>query len=682
MAAHETVLSRQPYMVVAEFDNSDNALPQVEPQEVLKYYQDRKHVVRELSLRGQLWQDPFLGEFEKLIRKESPRLDICLQRLSLSNNLLSNESGESLAHIVENVHTLKELDLADNKLEADSFKKLAKTLGSEMCTLRTLNLYNNQLGSRGAKSSAKHLAYILRNNTSIHSLNLGKNQFNSKGCIDKLVEALVENVHLQHLDLSQNQMKNMRATQLAIVLDPTMSDLPLEVLNLSSNALTDKGVTEIIGAMIEGGNTKLQKLNFSNNKIGLGGARSCALCCQYSHTLQELMLSSCYIGDEGTDFLCTGLQSREFSEPSLQRLDLSWNCIHNSGALSLAQLLQVNDSVAVLNLANNGIGSAGAQALALSFQSNETLQILNLSGNQVRDFGAVKLADSLCREDCTLESLIWDNNKRMTELGRQRLEGAFRLRESRKTWLGNTLKTISTRRHLPSLRLKLGDEELICICDSLSKNRPSVPFVSFNGTSITHRGVERLAKTVLSQNCVPLKRLYLQNTQMGDRGAAAIAQALLHNENLTVLSLTSCEITEEGAIFLSNILRRNPKLQRMDLKKNRIGDRGAQELFGAICCAESAHQTMVSLNLSSNQLSDRSICTLYTFEPLVEVHLGDNDITEFGALDLAKICLKSPRLRRLHIPGNRITARGVQTLNMFIPRDIEFFESGNQSPPL
>ena len=454
----------------------------------------------------------------------------------------------------------------------------------------------------------------------------------------------------------------------------------MQELNLTNNNLTDRGVEHIIGTLLEFANTRLEKLNLSHNKLGLDGVKYCALCLERSDTLHDLVLSSCHVGDEGVSLLSQGLSCTEYCASALVHLDLSWNRIHNSGAMELGELLEGDCNLVSLNLASNAIGSAGAQALCLALRTNDTLRDFDLTGNQIGNFGAARLAEFICSDDYTLRILKCEENKRMTDFGRARISGAFRFRQSKQTWLGDKLRTIELRRRMPHLNLKVGDEEMICLCQHLHQYRPILPLVTFKSleapNAVTVRGVEALAKTVISQNSINLNRLCLQNTLMGDLGAAAIAQSLVYNHNLTVLSLASDRITDQGASFLSNMLRRNRTLHRLDLKMNHIKDRGAQDLLSAV--TDPAHPTLYSLNLSHNQLTDCCFGAILSFEPLKEIHLGNNMITDRGALDLAKVCMNSINLSRLHVPGNFMSCKGVQALNLFIPQDIAFFESGNQ----
>jgi len=54
---------------------------------------------------------------------------------------------------------------------------------------------------------------------------------------------------------------------------------------------------------------------------------------------------------------------------------------------------------------------------------------------------------------------------------------------------------------------------------------------------------------------------------------------------------------------------------------------------------------------------------------LEELHLADNNITDAGALDLAKACMDSTSIHWLTVTGNRMTWKGIQTLSLFLPNE-------------
>jgi Ran GTPase-activating protein (RanGAP) involved in mRNA processing and transport len=62
--------------------------------------------------------------------------------------------------------------------------------------------------------------------------------------------------------------------------------------------------------------------------------------------------------------------------PTLLRLDLSWNGIGDSGAAAIAEALKVNSNLQKLILFSNEVGSSGAAAIARALMRHSTLRQL------------------------------------------------------------------------------------------------------------------------------------------------------------------------------------------------------------------------------------------------------------------------------------------------------------------
>lgn len=67
---------------------------------------------------------------------------------------------------------------------------------------------------------------------------------------------------------------------------------------------------------------------------------------------------------------------------SLTSLSLKANEIGDTGAISIAKMLEVNTSLQELDLSDNFIGDSGVQELTKSLAKNTTLQRLNISSNR------------------------------------------------------------------------------------------------------------------------------------------------------------------------------------------------------------------------------------------------------------------------------------------------------------
>ena len=615
----------------------------------------KRPIVRELSCDSIL-SDSHIPELDQRLRRSNS-----LHTLKLPNNRLT--STPALASLLEGASpTLKELDLSDNLLNDKGLQALLPSL-LELHHLHTLNLSTNPLGPKGAAP----LAVLLRQSTQLTHLVLNKNRLGRKG-LKTLAPSLAANKTLRHLVIGHNDLQDSGARVLAPLLDPEESDCRWETLDVTFNKIGPNGLQNMVGAVLSGNNRSLQRLVLDMNRIG-GEDNSIQILLQYSPTIVEVSLSRNDMGDEGVQSLCDGFHEahQNIGASAVTRLNLDWNSIHDVGAACLADLLKNNfASLVSLHLESNGIGDTGAKALANALGPNLSLKELNLVGNQIRDAGAIALAEQWCRSGCLLEDLKWEKNC-MTTVGEGRLESARLYRDNRRTWLGNILRLIEKKKtvSIDMMDELHGDDEVIAVADQLAKFKPKVHTMHLGGKDVTARGMKHLCKVILERNVVHVRRLYICRAQMGDVGAAALAQSLLSNHSLRVLSIVNCGVGVDGARYLANALQRNHFINRLDLSDNEIQDRGAQDISLSIC--EPPHPSLIALNMSGNKLTDQAVMGWTTLS-LEDLNLGNNKLTDRAALDLSKAAMDSKTFRWLCLRGNRkVTERGIRTLELFMP---------------
>lgn len=585
-----------------------------------------------------------------------------LRSLRLSKNALSAQSAPAVARIVNCTPTLEQLDLSDNDIRTDGLASLVEdALALDSCPLTTLNLCGNKLGCKHAAS------ILLRANRSIHTLLLGHNRLGAKGI--KEVASVLHQSAVLHLDLTQNQLDDRAAGLLSKALDPrTSPDCKLQSLNLNNNKIRYKGAYHLADAFVKGNNTTLRSLNLSDNFIEAEGAEAFGVVLRFSHTLQELNLSRNKVGDDGIILIAQGL--RENKDSGLKRLDLSWNGIKDQGAGLLADMLKDNSVLTYLNLRSNFICDEGIQKLAQALPSVISLEELDIVGNQMKDPSA--LIDALCHHETKLLNISYEQNQLSPE-AEVRLNAAFHFRKNKQGWLGRLLRDIRSTRRMKRISCNMlgkthGDEEIIAIVRVAAKHKPHITSALFEGPLVTYRGVTILARELLVPNLAKLGSLTIRQAPVRDKGAAALAQALVSNHTLRCLSLSDCQITEDGARMLSNALRRNSTLKRLNLESNRIGDAGFQALCKVIF-DPSPHEpsNLISLNVAYNKITDRGLSGL---PPIVgefdELHLEGNDLTDFGALDLAKAIYDNTSLRWLNVRQTQISKKGITTLSMYM----------------
>jgi Leucine-rich repeat (LRR) protein len=264
------------------------------------------------------------------------------------------------------------------------------------------NLKNSNKQNGGSYYQRGGLSPIVQNKldeairTGAIKLELVSNYFLSDNDAVDIARALAGNTTLQTIDLTNNRIGDEGAIALA-------GNTTLQTLDLTNNRIGYEGARALAD------NKTLQTLNLDSNEIGDEGAIALA----GNTTLQTLNLSDNKIGDEGARVLAnnTTLQTLNLAynkigeialaalagNTTLQTLNLLGHRIGDEGAIALAG----NTTLQTLNLPFNEIGDEGARALA----GNRTLQNLDLYGNEIRDEGAIALADSLKGDNTNLQNL-------------------------------------------------------------------------------------------------------------------------------------------------------------------------------------------------------------------------------------------------------------------------------------
>ena len=108
-----------------------------------------------------------------------------------------------------------------------------------------------------------------------------------------------------------------------------------------------------------------------------------------------------------------------------------------------------------------------------------------------------------------------------------------------------------------------------------------------------HLAVE-LSKTLKTKRIV---KLDMSNRDIGDRGAAALAESFHVNNVLDDLDLSGNAIGDFGAKQIARALRSNPSIKYLDLSRNKIGKKGAFELMEAF----EKNSVLKRLHLSDNK---------------------------------------------------------------------------------
>ena len=121
----------------------------------------------------------------------------------------------------------------------------------------------------------------------------------------------------------------------------------------------------------------------------------------------KLVLRGNCLSAEGAHIIAEYLKSEQ---SELVELVLEWNQLGSAGCLVIADALQYNTSLKLLDLRNNNIKNEGALALADALQSNMSLRSLDLRWNQIDDKGSAAFKPSLLQRKPPLKLQMSGNH--------------------------------------------------------------------------------------------------------------------------------------------------------------------------------------------------------------------------------------------------------------------------------
>ena len=182
----------------------------------------------------------------------------------------------------------------------------------------------------------------------------------------------------------------------------------------------------------------------------------------------------------------------------------------------------------------------------------------------------------------------------------------------------------------------ISNEDMRLIVQNAIREKSPTELWLYNA-KITSQGALILADGLY--NNTSLKKLYLNDNLIQDRGVFCLARALLiNNSTLEELYLARNGITSRGAQYLADMLITNRTLTTLSLYGNHIDDQGIKYLTHVLSYYNS---TLEYLYLSGNKLmSDASIDYLLEMfeynETLKKIHLFNCNFSDAAREKLQK----------------------------------------------
>lgn len=340
----------------------------------------------------------------------------------------------------------------------------------------------------------------------------------------------------------------------------------------------------------------------------------------------------------------------------------SYLAVAEKGGKFLAEELK-KKKITDIDLTACDLGDENSVVLANALFQNKTVTRLDLGENGIGDIGAKALGNAL-KVNKTLSTFDLSYNDEIRATGVRVLANAL--------GVNKTLTTVDFS------GIKFGTTGSRELANALEANK-SVTNLKLVYSAIGFEGVTSLAdltgallhpagggiidiSEALKTNAT-VSKIDLSHNAIRDAGSRALAKALMVNETMSNIKLAHAEVGLEGVEALAEALKVNPSLTKLDLGYNcDIGDEGA------IALAEALHvnETLSILKLADCGIGDAGAIALAEAlkvnTSVYSIVLADSTIGDSGARALAEALKVNKSLSNINLARGLVGDEGVLAL--------------------
>uniref|UniRef100_A0A7S3PQW1 Protein kinase domain-containing protein n=2 Tax=Sar TaxID=2698737 RepID=A0A7S3PQW1_9STRA len=402
--------------------------------------------------------------------------------------------------------------------------------------------------------------------------------------IHSFLESMQTYAPLVKLDLSHCQLSNHTIS--GDLKNCIEKNVTLTALDLSNNAFNDDGMRELARAIAATDNNNLHSLNLAYNDFTHESMDEWSTTLQSKPKLiKQLRLAFTNIGAEGVKALGPGL----IAAKELELLDLEGVNMGDEGAIELAEVMgdaRAFNKLNELNICDNRIGRVGIEKICgklANFRPDFTT--INLNKNQFGDPG-LGFVTEVMKTDKQLKKL------KMNQCGYS-IRGFTSFCEALLVRYNNEIDEFPELTDLEIGKNGLGNN-LTILFDVLKNKNCTIEFVNYEGNDLNDHGAHLWAvflkdKKNTDRNSrdgnqmignTMMDKITQENQDDDDREKYTNHEnlqnlELMRRKNFNKLSLKSNAITATGAEELAEVLEENKTITMFDLRKNKIGVKGA-----------------------------------------------------------------------------------------------------------
>ena len=333
-----------------------------------------------------------------------------IEVLNLSN---CNMPSDHLLSILSCSSELKWLDLSNCQLRAKAIKQIINVL-KQMKHLQRLNLSNNIM----TNNTINELAPMINNNQSIQVLSLPNCVLFQKD-LRIIIQAMQTVSSLEYVDFNYNTVDDELASDIALLFtkNSKLKELRFTKVTLNQTGFQHlnnylvkiKGLTtiNIIGCSLItvklltaiNNNSEIQELNLSNCMMSANQSWSMLSCIP---KLKYLNLSQCLLQPNKTKEIFGILKRMK----CLQHVDLSANNMNSDAVSDVAAMIKNNEHIEVLSLPNGVLSQEDLRIIVQAMQTVSSLHYVDFNANKI-DNGLSTDVAILIDNNTNFEQLIF-----------------------------------------------------------------------------------------------------------------------------------------------------------------------------------------------------------------------------------------------------------------------------------
>ena len=607
-----------------------------------------------------------------------------LKVLDLQNNFITEEAGEVLASIISSNTKLEELYLGNNHLQAGIIQVFTEL--KKISSLRMLDLENNGM----SKEVATELAAAISGNSSLQRLWLDNND-NLGSSMESVAAACSKISNLEQLCITNTGISNKVGKDIAFIISNNRSIIRLSI---SDNNLRSSGFKFICHALRQ--IKALKYFHACRINATATVSKELKMVIDTNMSLEEISLSDNLLETALIEITesCSKLSG-------LKILELSHNCISH---------LHVNDLVSTVNKIYS-LESLSLGGITLNVYENLYLSIFkkaytftegndNNEQHTTVEYACCELLKMTTTQDFSLnydtiylsyiyeyvhisyqyeeifnkifvnktecKSIVQEANRKISQIDSKAMISSLLIIKTLKVinLENNNIDEESAKILADHLQCNNILEQLWLQGNELYDKGASVILKSLHNLStllildlsFNHLGTKSAddIAVVIGTNCL-LQQLWLDGNDLLTRGVVIIARALKMLSSLRILSLCSNGITDDAAEEISNVITSNVLLVDLLLGNNQLKTTGVDKIAVAL----SKVLTLRKLNLFNNNITsdaaDELAATLSSCTNLQQLFLSNNMLGTEGTIKLAYALRRNNSLQVLTLSNNNIT---------------------------